>query len=365
MIKLDNVSKSFGDKVVLDRISVDIPSGKIFTIIGPSGQGKTTLLRLINLLDSPSGGKIYINNTPLHEQSPDINALRRRMGMVFQTPVAFKETVFENIAVGLRYRHVPSAEITRRVQEKLQEIGLSGYEKRKAGTLSGGEMQRVSLARVMITRPDLLLLDEPTANLDPVSTTTIEDLITYYNREYGTTVIMSSHDLFQGQRLADMIAVLMNGRFIQADETIRVFSEPCSADVARFIGIRNVLHGRVTGRENGITLVDLGGVTVHAISAIQNGRVTVALRPEDITLYREPDGKMSARNVLTGVITEIRPYGIISHVIVSCKEIPLAVQVTWQAVRDLNLAKGQEVILSFKAPSVHVMPYEDSTCSQS
>ena len=362
MIRLENISKSFGDKVVLDRISAEIPAGKIFTIIGPSGQGKTTLLRLINLLDTPSGGEIFLDGISLHKPGQDITALRRRMGMVFQTPISFKETVFENIAIGLRYRHVSSTEIIRKVQKKLEEIGLSGYEGRKAGTLSGGEMQRVSLARVMITEPDLLLLDEPTANLDPVSTTKIEELIRYYNREFGTTVIMSSHDLFQGQRMADLIAVMMGGRFIQAGETIKVFSEPCSADVARFIGIRNVLHGRITGCEDGMILVDLGGVMVHALSSIRSGQVTVALRPEDITLYSEPDGKMSARNVIPGVITEIKPYGIISHVIVSCGEIALAVQVTWQAVRDLSLSTGQEVLLSFKAPSVHVMPFENSTC---
>jgi len=365
MIRLEKISKVFGKKVVLDRISADIPAGKIFTIIGPSGQGKTTLLRLINLLDTPSEGEILLDGISLHKPGQDITALRRRMGMVFQIPIAFKETVFENIAVGLRYRHLSSAEITRKVQEKLKEIGLPGYERRKALTLSGGEMQRVSLARVMITEPDLLLLDEPTANLDPVSTTKIEELIRYYNREFGTTVIMSSHDLFQGQRMADLIAVMMDGRFIQAGETIKVFSEPCSAQVARFIGIRNVLQGMVKGNEDGMILVDLGGVTLHAISSIQSGRVTVALRPEDITLYPEPDGKMSARNVIPGVITEIRPYGIINHVIVACGQISLAVQVTWQAVRDLNLARGQEVLLSFKAPSVHVMPYEETACSQS
>ena len=358
MIQLEHISKSFGDKLVLDRISADIPAGKIFTIIGPSGQGKTTLLRLINLLDTPSAGKISLHRVSIHERGQDITALRRKMGMVFQTPIVFKETVFENIAVGLRYRKIPSKEIERKVQEKLKEIGLSGYENRKAGTLSGGEMQRVSLARVMITEPELLLLDEPTANLDPLSTTKIEELIRYYNRELGTTVIMSSHDLFQGQRMADRVAVMMNGRFIQADETIKVFSEPCSADVARFIGISNVLPGRVTGSEDGITLVDVGGVILHAISSIQSGPVTVAIRPEDITLYSEPDGKMSARNVISGVITGIRPFGIITHVVVSCGDISLAAQVTWQAVRDMDLAPGQDVLLSFKAPSVHVMPNE-------
>ncbi len=359
MIRLDNITKTFGEKDVLQGISAEIFAGQVFTIIGPSGQGKTTLLRLINLLDTPSHGEIFIDGIPLRKAGVDRTVLRRRMGMVFQTPVAFKETVFENIAIGLRYRHVSSAEITRRVREKLDEIGLLGYENRKAHTLSGGEMQRVSLARVMITEPDILLLDEPTANLDPISTAKIEELIRYYNRECGTTIVMSSHDLFQGQRLAHRIAVMMNGRFIQADETLKVFSEPRSAEVARFIGIRNVLKGTVVGAEDGMTLVDLGGIRVRALSAVQTRDVMVAIRPEDITIYSEPDGKMSARNILTGTVTEIRPYGIISHVTVACNGISLAVQVTWQAIRDLGLVDGQEVMLSFKAPSVHVMPSEE------
>ncbi|PWR69661.1 ABC transporter ATP-binding protein [Methanospirillum lacunae] len=354
MIKLDHISKSFGDRLILDNISVEIPSGKIFTIIGPSGQGKTTLMRLINLLDTPSSGQIIFNGTSL-EHIKNITEIRRQMGMVFQTPIAFNETVYANLAMGLKFRGVSKDEIKKRVEEKINEIGLSGYEHRKARTLSGGEMQRVSLARVMITNPDLLLLDEPTANLDPVSTAKIEELIRYYNRTCGTTVIMSSHDLYQGQRLADIIAVMMGGRFVQSGETNQVFSEPCSADVARFIGIRNILPGVATQLENGLIQIDLGGIIIYAVSSMTEKEVMVAIRPEEITVHTNESGKTSARNVLTGIITEIEPYGIINHVLVSCNGIILASQVTLQSVREMNLRPGLEVQLSFKAPSVHLM----------
>jgi tungstate transport system ATP-binding protein len=213
----------------------------------------------------------------------------------------------------------------------------------------------------MITEPELLLLDEPTANLDPLSTQKIEDLIKYYNRQYGTTIIMSSHDLYQGQRLANQVAVMMGGRFIQTGETIEVFSRPCSSDVARFIGITNILSGEIHEKKEGIAQINLSGTMVYALSQITSGKVTVAIRPEDITLYNEPDGKMSARNVLTGTITEIRPYGIISHVMVQVSSISLAVQITWQSVREMNLITGKNVLISFKAPSVHVMPYEENS----
>jgi len=359
MIILEQVRRSFGETEILTGVTGVIGKGEICTIIGPSGQGKTTLLRLINMLDTPTDGAILFDGIPLHDSREQNIALRRRMGMVFQTPVAFNETVFENIALGLKYRGVSKQEINKRVRKKLSEIGLEGYENRKAVTLSGGEMQRVSLARVMVTKPDLLLLDEPTANLDPVSTTRIEELIRFYNRESGTTVLMSSHDLFQGQRLADRVAVMMEGRFIQTGETIDVFSHPCSADVARFIGISNIHTGRITGSNDGIISINLSGVEVHALGPDHVGMVTVAIRPEDITIYNEPDGIMSARNVLTGRIKDIRPFGIISHVMVTCGEITFAVQVTWQSVREMDLKSGKDVVISFKAPSVHVMPYEE------
>ncbi len=363
MIRLEQVSRKFGERTILTGVSGEIRKGEIFTIIGPSGQGKTTLLRLINMLDTPTEGSIFFDGISLHGSGDQATSLRRRMGMVFQIPASFHETVFENIAIGLKYRRISKDEIKRRVLEKLKEIGLEGYENRKAGTLSGGEMQRVSLARVMVTEPDLLLLDEPTANLDPVSTARIEDLIRLYNRKSGTTVIMSSHDLFQGQRLADRIAVMMEGRFIQTGETIDVFSHPCSAKVARFIGISNILQGRVIGIEDGILSIDVSGTVIHALGTADKEMVSVAIRPEDITLYNEPDGKMSARNVLYGKITGIKPFGIICHVMTTCGEITLAVQVTWQSVKEMNLKEGQEIILSFKAPSVHVMPLDEhETC---
>lgn len=358
MIILENITKTFDRKLVLDNVSGSVQAGEIFTIIGPSGQGKTTLLRLINLLDTPDRGTIFFRGEEVHGGRSSTH-IRRRMGMVFQTPIAFKETVFENIAIGLRYRGLSSGEIQRKVQQKLVEIGLEGYDNQQARTLSGGEMQRVSLARVMVTEPELLLLDEPTANLDPVSTRKIEDLIRYYNKEYGTTIIMSSHDLFQGQRLADRVAVMMEGRFVQTGDTISVFSQPGSVPVARFIGITNIYQGQITGHNEGMITVDIGGIEIHALSTITSGQVSVAIRPEDITLYNEPDGKMSARNVLPGEIVEIRPYGIISHVMIRTGSITIAVQVTWQAVRDMDLLPGKNVIISCKAPSVHIMPGEE------
>lgn len=288
MIQLRNLSKEFGRNQVLKGVSVDIQKGEVFSIIGPSGQGKTTLLRLINMLERPSGGDIVFDGISYSETGGDLT-IRRRMGMVFQKPVAFSETVYDNIAKGLKYRKIPRDEIQRRVLKKLDEIGLAGYEKRNATTLSGGEMQRVSLARVMVTEPDLLILDEPTANLDPLSTSGIEDLIRYYNLEYGTTVIMSTHDLIQGQRLADRIAVMMAGRIAQIGDTYEVFANPCHPSVARFIGVQNIFPGEITETEGGMVSIISDSVRIHAVSDLPGGRVIIGIRVEDITLHIGPD----------------------------------------------------------------------------
>ncbi|MFA5254427.1 MAG: ATP-binding cassette domain-containing protein, partial [Methanoregula sp.] len=176
-------------------MDLTVKKGEIFTLIGPSGSGKTTLIRLIDLLDRPSSGRLVFDGTDTNAAESVRIALRRRMGMVFQKPVVLNTTVSENVAFGLKFRGQYSRDSTKTINEALDLVGLSGFGSRKAVTLSGGEMQRVALARAMVTGPDLLLLDEPTANLDPVSSAAIEDLIIRINREMHTTIVLSTHDM--------------------------------------------------------------------------------------------------------------------------------------------------------------------------
>lgn len=358
MIEIHNITKEFDGNPVLTGVSETIQKGEIFTIIGPSGQGKTTLLRILGLLERPTSGDVLLDGisvTGLPASDPN----RRRIGMVFQNPVAFRDSVYNNIAIGLRYRGFPKEEITKKVLQKLHEIGLSGYEHRNATTLSGGEKQRVSLARVMVTGPDVLILDEPTANLDPVSTEVIEDLIRYYNKECNTTVILSTHDMIQGQRLADRVAVMMNGRFIQSGTIFDIFTRPCSVDVAKFIGIGNIVPGTIIRNEEGLSVILTHGAEIHAIGTFPVGtKVKIAIRPEEITVHTGPDRFSSARNVIAGTIEKIIPVGIISRIRIRSGDLALSAQVTWQSVRELDLRPGDRVYLSFKVPSVHIMPDE-------
>ncbi|MDN7025974.1 ABC transporter ATP-binding protein [Methanoculleus sp. FWC-SCC1] len=354
MIEITELSKRFGANEVLRGVDLTVRDGEIFAVIGPSGSGKSTLLRIVNLLETPSSGCVRIDGTDIHAADRQIS-IRRGMGMVFQKPVVFSTTVFENVAAGLRIRGMSEAAIRSRVKEALELIGLADRAEQNARTLSGGEMQRVAVARALVTDPVLLLMDEPTANLDPIATENIEDLIRRINRDYGTTLILTTHDLLQGQRLAHRMGVMIEGGFAQVGTPREIFSEPNTRSVARFVGMENILEGRVTARDRGVATVDVGGTPVTAPTDIPAGEeVCLCIRPEDITLYRAGADTGSARNAYSGRVTSVRSLGPLSHVGVDCG-FAVAALVTWKAVDDLGLCTGAEVQVAFKASAVHVV----------
>jgi tungstate transport system ATP-binding protein len=209
LVEIRGLSKSFGRSEVLKDINLDVQENEVLALIGPTGSGKTTLLRLIDLLDQPTSGHLFFEGVDIcHLSSQNKLAMRRKMAMVFQKPVMFKTNVYDNVCYGLKVRGEGKARDE--VLRVLKEVDLLGYESRDANTLSGGEMQRIALARAMVIKPQLLLLDEPTANLDPKSAQDIDSLIKRLANN-GTTVIIASHNMLQCRRLADRIAVMANG----------------------------------------------------------------------------------------------------------------------------------------------------------
>ncbi len=355
MIELQGIYKRFGEKDVLRDVNARIADGEIFALIGPSGSGKSSLLRLINLLDAPSAGRVLVDGVDIHADRSRELEMRRRMGMVFQKPAVFNTTVYENIAYGLRFRGVPERAIRETIRDVLSVIGLEGYGKRRAKTLSGGEMQRVALARAMVTDPDILLMDEPTANLDPVSTETIERLVHRINREFGTTIVLATHDMVQGQRLAERIAVMMDGTFSQVGTPREIFALPKDRDVARFVGIENIIEGVVESNDGGIAVIDASGVRVEAVTPLQTGvKVCLCIRPEDITLGYARKAGTSARNVFPGKIVAIRPLGPLTRLVIDCG-FELVSLITWKAAEELGVQEGTEIVVSFKASAVHVV----------
>ena len=232
LIETVNLCHRYGDEVILNNINMGVDRGEVFALIGPTGAGKTTLLRLIDLLEVPASGKIYFNGNDVTQAGRSRLEARRRMAFVLQKPVVFNTSVYGNIAYGLKWRGAGKSSIHQKVNSILEMVNLSSYKNRNARTLSGGEVQRVAIASAIAIEPEILLLDEPTANLDPISTSRIEELITDIVHQYNTTIIMATHDMTQGQRLADRIGVLIDGEIHQTGGWREIFTSPRNREVA-------------------------------------------------------------------------------------------------------------------------------------
>ncbi|HUS76107.1 MAG TPA: phosphate ABC transporter ATP-binding protein [Methanothrix sp.] len=224
LLEVRSLGKSIGSAEILTGINLSVERGEILGLIGPTGSGKTTLLRLVNLLDEPSTGSILFDGREVSGQPErELLAARRKMAMVFQKPVMFKARVEENVSFGLKMRGKEDAKsVRKRVKEALAAVGLSGYESRDANTLSGGEMQRIALARALVLQPELLLLDEPTANLDPRSAASIDSLL--QSLAGGrTAVILATHNMQQCRKLANRVAVLQGGKLTAHGKSEEIF----------------------------------------------------------------------------------------------------------------------------------------------
>jgi tungstate transport system ATP-binding protein len=270
--------------------------------------------------------------------------------MVFQKPLAFKASVYDNIAYGLKIRG-RTENMNERIKEILELIGLAGYGNRNALKLSGGETQRLALARAMITDPKLLLLDEPTANLDPISKKKLEELIIKINRESETTIIMTTHDLSQGQKLADRMIILCNGQILQSGTPDKIFRKPKNRFVADFVGIENVMSGRIEDSSNGLVKIKTDSITIFALTEKQ-GKVNFIIRPDEITVSKEKT-QTSARNTLQGKVNEIIDTESFIKLLVDTGEL-FTVFITRESLNELNIYVGTDIWLYFKATAVHV-----------
>ena len=280
ILEVSGISKTYGDKEVLHPTTLSVQKGEILAIIGPSGAGKSTLIRLLDGLEKPTSGTISIFGEPFVRSTR--KRIRNRMGILFQKTVLFDRSVRDNIALGLSYRRIPRAEQRRLALEMLDKLGMSEYAERSARSLSGGEGQRVSFARILVTRPELLFLDEPTANLDPLATKDVEDMILAESAENGTTILINTHDQMQAQRLATRVAVLLNGSIVQMGTPDEIWYRPVNASVARFVGFQNIFSATA---KNGS--VEFGGISLPA-PASPSGDVSVMIRAEDIVLSKNP-----------------------------------------------------------------------------
>ncbi len=240
-------------------------------------------------------------------------------------------------------------------------MGLSQYIRSKAPDLSGGEQQRVALSRVIVTEPEILFLDEPTANLDPTSTATIEEIVLRLNRELGTTIVINTHDMLQGQRLSQRVGVMIAGEIMQVGKPREIFHNPNNLQIARFVGVDNILSGRIVpGGQNGLTVVEVQGKRIEVAEqppGRRNAGVKVVFRGEDVTIGTGEPATTSARNVFSGFITGIESTAPFVAVTIDCG-FPVTALVTARSADAMDLEAKKRVWVSFKASALHLIPEE-------
>ena len=266
---------------ILEVDHLEIRSGETLTVVGPNGAGKSTLLLALARLVRPDRGLITFAGVPLAGR--DDLAHRRRIGLVLPAPLLLSTSVFDNVASGLRFRRVGAAETRERVEEWLERLSIAHLRDRPAVQLSTGEAQRVSLARAFVLDPELLLLDEPFASLDPGTRAELTDDFDRLRRGTATTCVLVTHDLNEAARLGDRMAVLLGGSIRQCDEPGRVMAAPADEDVASFVGAPTGVRGRVVAARDGLVVVDTGARAEPDLPARADALLRVAAGRPDMS----------------------------------------------------------------------------------
>jgi spermidine/putrescine transport system ATP-binding protein len=312
-VRLERITKSFGDIVAVDDLSLDIEEGEFFSLLGPSGCGKTTSLRMIGGFEEPTAGTIYLRGTDVTGLPP----YRRDVNTVFQSYALFPHLdVFENIAFGLHRRKVPKRDIDHQVKHMLDLVDLPGLERRRTSQLSGGQQQRVALARALVNQPKVLLLDEPLGALDLKLRKQMQLELKRIQTEIGITFIYVTHDQEEAMTMSDRLAVMRHGRIEQIGPPEVVYEAPSTEFVAGFLGASNLLEGEVSERGGGLaTVLVTGGAAVRVPEERLDGggpRVKVGVRPEKITLEREEGDPPAGMNAVGGLL-KVSTFVGVSH----------------------------------------------------
>ncbi len=347
IIKIEHLSKAFGDKVVLDDINLDIRRGEFITLLGPSGCGKTTLLRMIAGFLKPDSGVILMEGNDISDVPPH----RRPLNTVFQRYALFPHlNVYDNIAFGLKLNKVPTAEIESRVRKALKMVSMTDYEDRDVNSLSGGQQQRVAIARAIVNRPKVLLLDEPLAALDLKMRKDMQMELKQMHSELGITFIYVTHDQEEALTLSDTVVVMSDGQIQQIGSPIDIYNEPVNSFVADFIGESNILNGTMV-RDREVEFIG------HSFECVDEGfgnnaPVDVVVRPEDIYIIANAENAK-----FTGTVKSCIFKGVHYEMFVETdKGYELILQ-------DYNAFDVDSTVGMFIKPSdIHVM-HKERTCN--
>ena len=353
ILEARKLSVVYGVRKVLDIPSFQVLPNKVTAIIGPNGSGKTTLSLCLSLLLKPTTGQILYKGRIIPDGST-VMQMRRRFAVVFQEPLLLNGTVWDNVTLGLKLRGVNRLELQDRAHRWLERFGIAALAQRSARTLSGGEAQRTSLARAFVLQPEVLFLDEPFAALDiPTRQSLFGDMLNILQETQYTTV-MVTHDRNEAQTLAHRVTMLINGKIVQEGTPREIFSSPASEEIAKFVGVENILEGTVTSNKDCLVDIDIHGQMIEGVSKCNiGGKVNVFIRPEDITLSLAKNST-SARNVFCGQITSLIPSGPLVRVSLDCG-FPLIALITRMSSDEMNLDTGKTVFTSFKAAAIHVV----------
>lgn len=346
MIQLDHVTTAVGGFTLRD-VTFRIDQGSYGVVIGPAGSGKTTLLETIAGILPVKSGAVLLRGVDVTRQPPE----QRRIGIVYQHAYLFPHlSVAQNVAYG-----TSDAELAREMVERFR---LDELIDRDVKSLSGGERQLVALARGLATQPDILLLDEPYAALDPRSRTIVRRQVRALHAERGMTVLHVTHDFLEAGRLGHRVVLLERGRVLQVGPPDDVFHKPVSPAVAEFIGAENVIAGRVRGveNENGVQRAvefTSGALVLQAVSDVPEGEAHAVIRAEEIALS-PARRESSMRNQLDARVIELMPAGVITRVTVEASGVELVAAITTRSAEDLGLEPGRDVVAALKATAVHL-----------
>ncbi|MCX8128149.1 MAG: tungstate ABC transporter ATP-binding protein WtpC [Synergistetes bacterium] len=343
MLRLENVYRKWRD-FYLESISFEVEEGEYFIILGPSGAGKTLLLEVIAGIFFPEKGKIYWNGEDITYLEPE----RRGFAYVPQNYGLFPHmSVYENIAYGLRLKKMTEKYISRKVREIADILGIGDLLNRKPKTLSGGEAQRVAIARSLVMNAKLLLLDEPFANLDPLTSSKLLSDFRNWRKDIDFTAVHVTHSFEEALSLGDKVGIMLDGQLAQVGSIREVFSKPKDERIASFLGFENIIEGMAQGEE-----LKANGIYIKLPKSLY-GKVRIAIRPEDVIISESPF-KSSVRNIFEATISDIHDLGGILKITLKVENLTIKALITKSSALELGIAMGKKVFVGFKATAIHI-----------